>query len=57
VHPVARGVLSVVLGAVVGFPTGFLLSPDPTGLTPVVVGAAATAVTASLVHRRLGRDA
>jgi len=57
VHPVARGVLSVVLGAVVGFPTGFLLSPDPIGLTPVVVGAAATAVTASLVYRRLGRDA
>jgi len=57
VHPVVRGVLSVVLGAVVGFPIGFLLSPDPTGLIPVIVGVVATAVTAPLVYRRLGRVA
>ncbi len=39
-HPVLRGLVAAVAGLLCGLPLGFLLSPDPTGVGPLLTGVA-----------------
>jgi hypothetical protein len=39
-----RGLVSVVIASFFGFLVSFVLSPDPTGIVPIAVGLALTAV-------------
>ncbi|WP_188884459.1 MULTISPECIES: hypothetical protein [Halarchaeum] len=37
-HQLVRGLVSILLGLFVGFSGAFILSPDPTGIFPIVAG-------------------
>ena|GEM_PF-2474371 len=48
-----RLVVVWVLAGVVGYGAGFLLSPDPTGVVPLAVGAVVTVSLAAVGQRLL----
>ena len=56
-HRAIRAVVSVLCGLFGGFTLGFLLSPDPTGLTPVLVGTALALGFAVALYVKLGEEA
>ncbi|PSP50555.1 hypothetical protein BRC75_00495 [Halobacteriales archaeon QH_7_69_31] len=56
-HPAFRAVVSVLGGLFGGFTLGFLLSPDPTGVTPVLVGTALAVGFAVALYVKLGEEA
>ena len=56
-HPALRAVVSGLGGLFGGFSLGFLLSPDPTGLTPVLVGTALAVGFAVVLYVKLGEEA
>ena len=56
-HPALRAVVSVLGGLFGGFTLGFLLSPDPTGVTPVLVGTALAVGFAVALYLKLGEEA
>jgi hypothetical protein len=56
-HRAIRAVVSVLGGLVGGFTLGFLLSPDPTGVTPVLVGTALAVGFAVAIYLKLGEEA
>ena len=56
-HPALRAVVSVLGGLFGGFTLGFLLSPDPTGITPVLVGTALAVGFAVALYVTLGEEA
>ncbi|SEQ94556.1 hypothetical protein SAMN04489841_2814 [Natrinema salaciae] len=41
---IVRGLISVALALLLGFSVSFVVSPDPTGITPVIVGLVLTGV-------------
>ena len=45
-----RGLISVVLGLFVGFTVAFVVSPDPTGLFPIVVGLTLTVALTTVFY-------
>ena len=55
-HRAIRTVVSVLGGLLGGFSLGFLLSPDPTGVTPMLVGTA-LAVGFAVALYKLGEEA
>ena len=55
-HRAIRTVVSVLGGLFGGFTLGFLLSPDPTGVTPVLVGTALAAGFAIALYVKLGEE-
>jgi len=52
-----RTVVSVLGGLFGGFSLGFLLSPDPTGITPMLVGTALAVGVAVALYVKLGEEA
>ena len=52
-----RAVVSVLGGLFGGFSLGFLLSPDPTGVTPVLISTALTIGFAAALYAKLGEEA
>ena len=56
-HRGTRAVVSVLGGLMGGFILGFLLSPDPTGVTPVLVGMALAVGFAVALYVKLGQEA
>ena len=56
-HPALRAIVSVLGGLVGGFTLGFLISPDPTGVTPVLVGTALAVGFAVALYVKLGEEA
>ena len=52
-RPVVRLLLATVVALPTAFLLAFVLAPDPTGLTPVVLGAVGTGVLGALVYTRL----
>ena len=52
-----RAAVSVLGGLFGGFTLGFLLSPDPTGYTPLVVGTALAVGFAVALYVVLGEEA
>lgn len=49
-----RGIVSVLLGLVVGFSIAFVFSPDPTGLFPIVAGVILTGVLTAIFYAGTG---
>ena len=56
-HRAIRAVVSVLGGLLGGFILGFLLSPDPTGVTPMIVGTALAVGFAVALYVTLGEQA
>ena len=56
-HRAIRAVVSVLVGLFGGFNLAFLLSPDPTGVTPVLVGMALAGGFAIALYVKLGEEA
>ena len=56
-HRAIRAVVSVLGGLFGGFTLGFLLSPDPTGVTPVLVGTALAVGFTVALYVKLGEEA
>ena len=56
-HRAIRAVVSVLGGLFGGFSLGFLLSPDPTGVTPMPVGTALAVGFAVALYVKLGEEA
>ena len=56
-HRAVRAVVSVLCGLFGGFTLGFLLSPDPTGKTPMLVGTVLTVGFAVALYLKLGEEA
>ena len=52
-----RAAVSVLGGLFGGFGLGFLLSPDPTGVTPMLVGTALTVGFAAALYVKLDEEA
>ena len=52
-----RAVASVLSGLFGGFSLGFLLSPDPTGVMPMLVGTALAVGFAAALYVKLGEEA
>ena len=52
-----RTVVSVLGGLFGGFSLGFLLRPDPTGVTPMLVGMALAVGFAVALYVKLGEEA
>ena len=55
-HRAIRTVVSVLGGLFGGFSLGFLLSPDPTGITPMLVGTALAVGFAVALYVKLGEE-
>ncbi|WP_254841229.1 hypothetical protein [Natronomonas marina] len=56
-HRALRAVVSLVVGLVAGFGLGLLLSPDPTGVGPVLVGTVLGIGFAVGLYVKLGDEA
>ena len=56
-HRAIRTVVSVLGGPFGGFSLDFLLSPDPTGITPMLVGTALAVGFAVALYVKLGEEA
>ena len=56
-HRAIRAVVSVLGGLFGDFSLGFLLSPDPTGITPMLVGTALAVGFAVTLYVKLGEEA
>ena len=56
-HRAIRAAVSVLGGLFGGFSLGFLLSPDPTGVTPMLVGTALAVGFAAALCVKLGEEA
>ena len=56
-HRAIRAAVSVLGGLFGGFSLGFLLSPDPTGVTPMLVGTAFAVGFAVALYVKLGEEA
>ena len=56
-HRAIRAVVSVLGGLFGGFSLGFLLSPDPTGVTPMLVGTALAVGFAVALYVKLCEEA
>ena len=56
-HRAIRTVVSVLGGLFGGFSLGFLLSPDPTGVTPMLVGTALAVGFAVALYVKLDEEA
>ena len=56
-HRAIRAVVSALGGLFGGFTLGFLFSPDPTGVTPVLVGTALAVGFAVALYVKLGEKA
>ena len=56
-HRAIRAIVSVLGGLFGGFTLGFLLSPDPTGVTPVLVGTTLAVGFAVALYLKLGEEA
>ena len=56
-HRAIRAAVSVLGGLFGGFTLGFLLSPDPTGYTPLVVGGVLTVGFTVALYLKLGEKA
>ena len=56
-HRAIRAAVSVLCGLFGGFSLGFLLSPDPTGVTPMLVGTALAVGFAAALYVKLGEEA
>jgi hypothetical protein len=56
-HRAIRAVVSVLGGLFGGFSLGFLISPDPTGLTPMLLGTALAVGFAIALYVKLGEEA
>ena len=56
-HRAVRAVVSVLGGLFGGFTLSFLLSPDPTGVTPVLVGTVLAVGFAVALYVKLGEEA
>ena len=54
---IPRGLLSLTLGAFVGFSGAFLFAPDPTGVLPLAAGSASTVAVTAIVYAGIGRAA
>lgn len=52
-RPALRAFVALAAALPVAFLLAFVLSPDPTGLTPVAYGAVGTAVVGAAVYTRL----
>lgn len=52
---IVRGAISVVLALVLGVPISFIWSPEPTGITPIVLGLVLTGVLIPAFYFGLGR--
>jgi len=50
IHRFVQALASVLLGLFVGFSIALIISPDPTGLFPIVVGLILTAVLAVIFY-------
>lgn len=50
-----RGVFSVVLASFLGFSISFVFSPDPTGITPLLLGLILTSVLIPALYFGLSR--
>jgi len=55
VGTVGRSLLAVVVAGVAGFMLAFVLSPDPTGMTPVYGGVVLTVVLAPVLFHGFRR--
>jgi len=47
-------IATILTAAFIGFGTGLLVAPDPTGVLPLLIGAILTTVLTLLLGRRLG---
>jgi len=47
-------VATIFTAAFIGFGTGLLVAPDPTGVLPLLIGAVLTIVLTPLLGRRFG---
>ena len=56
-HRAIRAAVSVLGGLFGGFSLGFLLSPDPTGVTPMLIGTALAVGFAAALYAKLGEEA
>jgi hypothetical protein len=52
-RPAARALVAIAVALPAAFLLAFVLTPDPTGLTPVVFGVVGTVVVGALVYTRL----
>ena len=55
-HRAIGAVVSVLGGLFGGFSLSFLLSPDPTGVTPMLVGTALAVGLAVALYAKLGEE-